>query len=242
MHLGPQVERARTAAGSPARISSMTSNWSRLRSSTGLSFTKIEPRFERVLRVGADGQERRLDLRELAHALGDRLEDRPRGLQARALGRAHHDLELRLVVAAAGSSCWRRATSGIVDRKTATMTSDDRPSGGAIAQSRSAEVGPLDRRRRSRARARPCSASTSFAPEPAGGQHGGEGEGHQQRHRDGEGHGDAEGVHEAAHDAAHEGHGQEDRDQREAWSRARRGRSPACPRPPPAWAACPSPP
>ena len=216
LHLGAQVGAARTAAGSRRRIAVHDRELVLLRARrTGVELHVDRAEVGRVLRVVADGHERRLDARGArarasrstrgSSASVSRLE--PSGARTLTSNCDSSSMRQEVLVRDLAERDRRRQAR-------ATMTHDDHPA----VRHRPVEqrqVGPLDRRRRSRARASRRSASISF--------------GRSQRAA-------SIGVsvkltssdtamakaivtpkrrHEAPDDAAHEGDRQEDGDQRE---------------------------
>ena len=101
--------------------------------STGRELHVDRPEVLRVLRVVADRQ-RACGARRPARGLArDRLDDRPRRLEARALRRAHAAPRTATRRRRAGSSCWRSRRAGSVARNVSGHDRDDHASGGASA-------------------------------------------------------------------------------------------------------------
>ena len=171
----------------------------------------------------------------VAHPVGQHFHRR----QARALRRAHGDVELRLIV-------FRREVDG---RDPEERDAREQHQHGANRHQPAMRHRPLEQRACSRDRAdrtagcasSPCGCVVfRLRLEPVRRHHRREREADKQRHDHRERHRQAEALHEAAHDAAHEA------DRRRRWRPARTwwpsppGRSPWSPRPPPPSAACPS--
>ena len=149
---------------------------------------------------------------------GDPPGDQLRGLEARALGRAHADLELGLVVDR--QEVLVRDLEERQRRQQHGQRDQARRCGGGPAPTRAAS-GSRGRSGANHALSREvcagCAASPFLAPslQPARAEHRRQREADQQRHQDGERHAEPEALHEPADDAAHEPDRQEDRDQRQ---------------------------